>query len=837
MRWSSLGVIAWLVLACGAEAPPLGQVELRAGKSRLVLDAARATLQLHADDALVAPTEPRARFDLRQWRVGRLPAWDDQRNHDPTLLEQQPPDGLTWSQVSAARLDAHSATSVRWTLDTRAPDGQPGPAYQLDCRVGQPVGFDCQLQPTDATLREPKKAAQPVVYVDLGASVDAQEGFYGLGEFFDTPQHRGKRRTMQLAVDLELDGTSNEAHVRVPFLLGTRGWGWFVESRRPMLWDVAHTAADRVGVITHDASVRFRLFAARTPESVVGDYTRVTGAPALPAPWTLGNLIWRNENKDAAEVADDVAQLRQHHLAVSGLWLDRPYDVAVNDFGFDPKKFPDPAAMVANLHANGLRLGAWSTPYLDPGKSGPRAKHRDLAEQSGWFVQVPPAAGSLLKWGAPIDFTHPAADAFWRKQIGQAAAAGIEGWKLDYGEDIVTGIGTGRTAFGFADGSDERTMHRGYVLGYHAAYASQLPAEGGWLLCRNAAWGSQVYASIIWPGDLCANWAPHGACTADGVCHAGGLPASVAATISLPTSGFPLFAPDTGGYRHGKAGKALFLRWLGHAALNGVLQIGGGVHHNPWDFQTIDDNPYSQGAFDAETLAISKSLLELHIRLFPYLWREVLRAHEHQGLGPVRALGLAYPQLAGDPGLRAHEADEHLLGEHLLVAPVLTESGARSVWLPPGRWRHWWSHDAVGLPNQATVIQVTAPLAEPPLYVREGAVLPLLRQGVDTLAPATAAGVDSFANQAGPLTWLVVPGPPSSRGETADGAQLTVTQQGPQLSLQAKAGTTFAGPVAIELWLPTAPTVVAGAIDGKWSWQEGVLRFQMSTTASVTRAP
>ena len=56
-----------------------------------------------------------------------------------------------------------------------------------------------------------------------------------------------------------------------------------------------------------------------------------TSAPALPAPWTLGNLLWRNENKDAAEVADDVAQMRQHGLAVSGLWLDRPYDVAVNE--------------------------------------------------------------------------------------------------------------------------------------------------------------------------------------------------------------------------------------------------------------------------------------------------------------------------------------------------------------------------------------------------------------------------------------------------------------------------------------------------------------------------
>jgi len=48
---------------------------------------------------------------------------------------------------------------------------------------------------------------------------------------------------------------------------------------------------------------------------------------------------------------------------------------------------------------------------------------------------------------------------------------------------------------------------------------------------------------------------------------------------------------------------------------------------------------------------------------------------------------------------------------------------------------------------------VPAPLGRLPLFVRQGALVPLLRPTIDTLSPATAAGIESFANRPGPLYW------------------------------------------------------------------------------------
>ena len=72
--------------------------------------------------------------------------------------------------------------------------------------------------------------------------------------------------------------------------------------------------------------------------------TATTGAPALPAPWALGPLLWRDENSDQAQVLDDISQIRTRHLATTGIWFDRPYSTGVETFDFSAAKFPDPHA-------------------------------------------------------------------------------------------------------------------------------------------------------------------------------------------------------------------------------------------------------------------------------------------------------------------------------------------------------------------------------------------------------------------------------------------------------------------------------------------------------------
>ncbi|MBI5608208.1 MAG: glycoside hydrolase family 31 protein [Deltaproteobacteria bacterium] len=791
-----------------------GDVPLLDGKS-MEFEAFTGTIDTTAKTLTVqrsGEASPRAVLNLGDLRFGRVASFDAKYNYDPANLPDKTPADLSWCSVAAIKQIPQPnpggeslLAGTFWQLDTQDAGGAPCPAWVLHWAHQAGVGFHLSVRPLDGKLGEAwakDQGDKPFIYTEFAHSAPAGEGYYGLGEFFDTPQHRGKVRSLQLQGQFDLDGSSNEAHVRLPLLVGTQGWGWFAMTRRPAKVDVAATDKAKVVATFQEVNLELYLLLADDPLDVVGRYWKLTGSPQLPAPWALGGLLWRDENKDQAEVLQDAADLRKHDLAISGMWIDRPYDTAVNDFGFEPGMFPDPKAMIDTLHAQGLRLGLWSTPYLDPGYGGkPKAKLADEAKSKDYFVHGQGAWSSILKWGPPIDFTNPAADGFWRGLVKKYTDMGIEGFKLDYGEDIVLGLLTVRIPWLFADGSDERTMHRGFELGYHAAYADNLPklsglAGGGWILARNSTWGDQTKTSMIWPGDLCAGWVKFGECSpGKTICHAGGLPASVSAAISLPTAGFPLFGADTGGYRHGRAPKELFLRWLQHTALTGVLQIGGGSNHHPWLAEKADNDLAPGSAFDQETLDVSRVLIRLHARLFPLLWSELQRSQGEtpKGVGPVRALGLQYPKLAGDPGLQAHEADQWLLGPDLLVAPVITPELQREVWFPPGQWRDWFDGSVQDGGATGKLEKVDASIAKLPLYLRVGGVVPLLRPTIDTLAPSTQAGVESFANQPGQL-WLRAAIPSADGSGTLtlwDGSSATWQRAGKTVTLTTKSGGTF----------------------------------------------
>ena len=143
------------------------------------------------------------------------------------------------------------------------------------------------------------------------------------------PEHRGKVRAMQLEIDASVDSLNNEAHVPIPLLIGTRGWGLFVEDPHPGLFEVATWAEDRVQVtygtgMDSAQGFRFHLFAADHPLDITRLYYDTTGDPLLPARWALCPWVWRDENEDEAQVLGDLQTLRDLDLATSAYWIDRP---------------------------------------------------------------------------------------------------------------------------------------------------------------------------------------------------------------------------------------------------------------------------------------------------------------------------------------------------------------------------------------------------------------------------------------------------------------------------------------------------------------------------------
>jgi alpha-D-xyloside xylohydrolase len=196
----------------------------------------------------------------------------------------------------------------------------------------------------------------------------------------------------------------------------------------------------------------------------------------------------------------------------------------------------------------------------------------------------------------------------------------------------------------------------------------------------------------------------------------------------------------------------------------------------------------------------------------------------------VRPLGLIHPELG-------HPTDTYLLGDDLLVAPVV-EHGARTRThlVPPGRWVHWFTGETIAGPGEVTV---DAPLGRLPLYLREGGIVPLLREDVDTLATASDPGVVSAADDPGELTFRVVGGPASTFA-LFDGGGLTQETTGGTLTLAWTPGREYTDDAWAEvLGRAGAPAQVRAdgaplAEGSDWTWSEGRLRVRLPGGARVT---
>lgn len=776
---------ALTLLACPSPTTPPAPLQLE-GDGCVLRDAGNGALELRRGD------ERLLTFPLDAFQVGTVRALDDALSYDPYWLVVNDgtfspvlPDGFRWRAPTQGTV---TKTGDTLTLALTYEGGLTA-TVMATLQDGQPV---LRFVPGPVT-------GSPLAYLRVRARADATEAFYGLGEWFDGLNHRGKLRPMQLEADLNVESANTENHVVTPFLVGARGWGLFVESNRFGVFDVAKTEADLVDTMwgTAEASadgLTVHLFTAAEPLDVLARYHRVTGFPRPPAAWALGPWLWRNESQDQAEVLDDVKQLRDLDLATSGVWLDRPYATDVNTFDYDAAKFSDAGAMVDAIHGAGLKLALWHTPYLATGAQPLRGE----AEANGYF---PPGVGvQLNRWSPPLDFTKPEAVAFWRSHLAAYTQHGVEGFKLDFAEDVVPGLSGRGSSWRFADGSTERTMHAEYTRRYHGVYRAQLANNDGFLLVRSGKWGTPQVGVVVWPGDIDATLTKFGEPFMEGgkeVIGVGGLPSAIRAGLGLSMSGFPFFAADTGGYRHSPPDKETWVRWVEQSALMPVMQTGDASSQPPWDFTP-------ENGRDAQALDVYRRYARLHLRLFPYVWSFVQQMTE-DGRPVVRPYAVAFPK-AG-----AQADDVYTLGDALLVAPVATAGATtRTFPRPPGVWVSWW--DGTPLPDGATGAEVTvaAGLEVLPLYVREGALVPLLRPTIDTLSPATDPDVDSFDGKAGALWVRVAPSAQASRFDVYDGTALTQSAAD-GLSLSATAGRVFTTSVVWEVVGTARPASVTHA--------------------------
>jgi alpha-D-xyloside xylohydrolase len=133
------------------------------------------------------------------------------------------------------------------------------------------------------------------------------------------------------------------------------------------------------------------------------------------------------------------------------------------------------------------------------------------------------------------------------------------------------------------------------------------------------------------------------------------------------------------------------------------------------------------------------------MRLLPYLYSAFADYH-FKGIPPIRAMILEDGSMEGNAqviegkldseknpyamGRIIEKVDQFMFGSAIMVAPFYErQASKRSVRLPAGNWYDFYSGEFVG--NNKTITVTAAELKNRiPLFVKEGAVIPMLSKAV-----------------------------------------------------------------------------------------------------------
>jgi alpha-glucosidase/alpha-D-xyloside xylohydrolase len=522
----------------------------------------------------------------------------------------------------------------------------------------------------------------------------------------------------------------------IQWLVGTDGWAMFVHQPYGA-FDFTGTEGKFTPPPESALPLDVFVVASRDPATIMREYARITGLPALPPRWSLGYMQSSRTLAGPDEILGVARTFREKRLPCDALiylgteFAPSGWNTRNGEFTWHPTNFPDPKRMLDELHAEHFRVvlhvvieGRRLTGQVsDPCTAPPLPPGR--TEDNRW----PPERQVSCYWPAHRPLIQ----------------LGVDGWWPDQGD-------------GF-DGPSRLNRHRMYQEGMER----DRPDERYFALHRNASAGVQRFGGFVWSGDVQSRWET--------------LATHVAVGINTGLSGLPYWGTDIGGFNPTPEYTGeLHVRWFQFGAFCPSFRAHGRNWHLklPWGWNGGDGGPFESGNWRADPAElrnpdvepICRKYLELRYRLLPYLYTAVRDATE-TGMPVIRALWLHHPD---DPAAVA-EGSQFLWGRDVLVAPVV-EKGAtsRRVYLPRGAWLDYWTGERV---EGGRAIDRAVDLATVPLYVRAGAVVPLgpLKQWAD--APSDE-----------PTTLLVHPG--------ADGASSLYDDDGHSLAYRRGAWTRVA---------------------------------------------
>lgn len=491
------------------------------------------------------------------------------------------------------------------------------------------------------------------------------------------------------------DNTWNAPHnICIPFIVSTSGYGLFFDDSyrnatvTPSPRGTTYSSASPAAVAYY-----FIGSSNGSMGKVLENYTWLTGRQPLPPYWALGYITSRYGYRSTAEATDVINRIKAAGLPLDGIVFDLYWQGEGNNgmgnLDWYRAKFPDPAGMMADFNAKGVKTVLITEPFF----TSETVNYQPL-KAKGYFADD---HVDNMEWlGSQhvglLDATNPdALDWMWEFYKARTAE-GVAGWWLDLGEP---------------ERHDEDSHHLGgtvaevhnefgnlWVERVYRGLREDFPDIRPFIMPRAGSAGMQRLGTFPWTGDIRRSWA--------------GLQAQVPALLNSGMSGVAWMGSDVGGFANNNDTDAeLYLRWVQFAVFSPMLRT----------HSTYLPEPYH--ACYSGIIDDLRRFINLRYRWLPYTYT---LAWENATIGSPLARPLNYhdtPGAAPSPGACT---DQYLWGRDIMVAPVLTSATSRTITFPQGRWVDL--NDLTATYEGGTTVTYRAPLGTLPHFGRKGSFLP-----------------------------------------------------------------------------------------------------------------
>ena len=522
------------------------------------------------------------------------------------------------------------------------------------------------------------------------------ECFAGTGERFAKMDLSGQTFFLK---NQDGQGVNNRrTYKNIPFYLSSRMYGTFYHTCAHSKLSLAGQSTRSVQFLSDQAMLDVFVIAGDTMEEILRGYRDLTGYPSMPPLWSFGIWMSRMTYFSADEVNEIGDRMRAEHYPCDVIHLDTGWFKTdwLCEWKFNEERFPDPKGFIQGLKKKGYRVSLWQLPYV-----AENAEQIDEARKNDYIAPLTKKQDSegsnfsALDYAGTIDFTYPQATEWYKGLLKNLLDMGVTCIKTDFGENIHMDA--------LYKGMKPELLNNLYALLYQkAAYEITKDVTGDGIVWARSAWAGCQRYPLHWGGDSCSSW--------------DGMAGSLKGGLHFGLSGFAFWSHDVPGFHtlpnfmNSIVDDDVYMRWTQFGVFSSHIRYHGTNKREPWHYPAI--------------APMIKKWWKLRYTLIPYIVEQSRKAIA-SGAPLLQALIFHHPE----DKLCWHIDDEYYFGNDFLVAPVMNSENRRDVYLPEGKWVNFFTGER--LEGGRWLKNLDVPLDEMPVYVRQGATIPVYPDEVE----------------------------------------------------------------------------------------------------------